>query len=213
MCSGPLVEWSVHEEQARRQQSPALHSSGLTHPTSFFFSKLEKKSSRINSVGAEASSKSHQSLCRLFFCFCARWQCQLLLEFLHLREMLHLSAHPKDAACSSHGCEPFKSTLHLALGTYTNPSERRSLSPADTKEALCSKLSPAQVWMKLCPETSTALLLLCNTFSSLWCMFFWCCCLHQAFQSHWSALHFKAEHTNTWLWRTLQHTMRVGTGC
>lgn len=46
-------------------RSPVLCSSSLRHHISFFFSKLEKKHARINSVGAEASQRAtnHSVIC------------------------------------------------------------------------------------------------------------------------------------------------------
>lgn len=67
---------SIHEEQVGRQQSlpvsrsPPLSGSSLMHPILFFFSELKKNHARINSMGAEASQKSHQSLLPIILLLC-----------------------------------------------------------------------------------------------------------------------------------------------
>lgn len=175
LSEGQLVQWQCTQRPGRKATSPPvsrsreLRISSLMHPILFFF-KLEKKRARINSVWVEASQKSHQSRCRLLFCFCARQRCQLPLEFLHLRELLRLTALPRDPARSSCGCELFKSTLCSGFGTCTSPSEGWSLSPADSKTHLASSsILPKSGWSSA--RRSSAFFLLHKPFNSFWCDF------------------------------------------
>lgn len=184
---------SKQEGNGAHQQAGAQHCTAPDDASHFIFLLQVKEMCQNKLGGSRGLSKSHQSLCCLF-CFCARQQCQLPLEFLRLRELLCLAALPKDAAYSSCSCKPFKSASHFAFGTYTDPSERQSSHPADAKIHFApSSILPKSGWSSA--QQPPAFFLLRNPFNSLWCF----CCAHKAFQSYRSPLNFKAKHTNTWL--------------
>lgn len=104
-------------------RSPAVSSSSLTHHILFFLLQVGEETCQNKLSRSRGLSERHQSLCHLLFCFCARQQRQLPLEFLCLRDLLRLTALPKDAAWSSYSCEPFRS-FTFPLDTWTDPLEK-----------------------------------------------------------------------------------------
>lgn len=111
---------SKQEGNGAHQQAGAQHCTAPDDASHFIFLLQVKEMCQNKLGGSRGLSKSHQSLCCLF-CFCARQQCQLPLEFLRLRELLCLAALPKDAAYSSCSCKPFKSASHFALAPILTP--------------------------------------------------------------------------------------------
>lgn len=204
---------SIDKERAGRQntaceQEPSTVQLQPDTSPFIFLLQVREETCQNKLSGSRGLSKSHQSLCHLLFCFCARQQCQLPLEFLHLRDLLHLTALPTDAAWSSHSCEPLGS-FTFPFDTCADPWEKWYSPPADVKTHFASScILPKSKWGL--GRMPPAFFPLHNPLSSLWC--FCCCCLHKAFQSYWNPLDFKAKHTNTWLCEsTATHTMKSGT--
>jgi len=166
-----------------RQESNRAHQQvGAQPDTSHFIFLLpvREETCQNKPSGSRGLSKSHQSLCHLLLCFCARQRCQLPLEFLLSRELLCLAALPRDAAGSSCGCEPFQSAL-LSAPVLTPRREDPRLLQMPRHSLLCSQFHPTQIGAKLCQEASS-IILLHNPFRSL--TSFCCCRLHKAFQSY-----------------------------
>lgn len=151
--------------------------------------------------GSQGSSGSHPPPPPIF-CFCTEKQCQLTPGFPYLRELLHLAALPKDAACSHHGCIIQEHALLLLAPLLSLQRYDRHLLQMPRHTAPTSTL-PKSGWSSAREDSqpsSVTLPVICSGF------FFPSCCLHKAFQSFGSPMFQRRKNTLQHITkRALQH--------
>lgn len=150
---------TIHEESAGRQnpackQEPSTVQLQPDTPHFIFLLQVREETCQNKLSGSRGLSKSHQSLCHLLFCFCARQQCYLPLEFLHFEGPA--SSHSSPQTCCM--IQPQLWAIQALCISFWHlywPLGEMILTSCRCQDTFCFQFHPTQVKGRLGRDASS----------------------------------------------------------